>query len=100
MRGNKNAKSVEEIEADIKQAVGLCQEVDPPGSVTQQRLLPGNPQDPENQHSENYLDITNSKDDKSQEQNEDMSAFRKFVSIVKIQFFSLFLLYKSLVLKT
>ena len=81
LRGNKNVKSVEELEADIKQMVGICQEDDTEGSVPQQILLSGMPQGPEKRYSEDYIDIKNSKeDDNGQQQNEDMSAFRKFVS--------------------
>ena len=78
---------MEELEADLKQMVGICQEDDSQGSVTQQRLLSGVPQGPEKQYSEDYLDIKNNKeDDNVQEQNEDLSAFRKFVSTKKFLF--------------
>jgi hypothetical protein len=95
LRGNKNVKSVEELEADIKQMVGICQEDDSQGSVTQQRYLSGVPQGLEKQYNEDYLDIKNCKeDDNVQEQNEDMSAFRKFVSTKKFLFFCIdFVLY-------
>ena len=98
LRGNKNVKSVEELEADIKQMVGICQEDDSQGSVTQQRYLSGVPQGPKKQYNEDYLDIKNcQEDDNVQEQNEDMSAFRKFVSTKKFLF--LLILYYTLVIK-
>ena len=61
--------------------VGICQEDDTEGSVPQQILLSAMPQGPENQYSEDHVEMKTSKEDCNvQQQNEDMSAFRKFVS--------------------
>ena len=80
LRGNKNVKSVEELEADIKQMVGICQETYTEGSRNDS-LLSSIPHDPDRHHSEQCLEISSTKDnEKSEEQSEDMSAFKKFVS--------------------
>ena len=80
LRGNKNVKSVEELEADIKQMVGICQENYTEGSRNDS-LLSSIPHNPDRLHSEQCLEISSSKDnEKGEEQGEDMSAFKKFVS--------------------
>ena len=82
LRGNKNVKSVEELEAGIKQMVGIqCQDDDTQANVDEHKFVTGLPSGPEKQYNEQSFDIDNSSEkDEKQEQNEDMSAFKKFVS--------------------
>ena len=78
LRSNKNVKSVEELEADIKQMVGIQpQDTEPPSNRDAQTFVASLPNDPEELHKERSF---HNEKDGMQEETEDMSAFKKFVS--------------------
>ena len=93
LRGNKNVKSVEELEADIKQMVGISsQENDLQEFGDEQKFIAVKPHEFEKQFKDQSYEIDYSKENDTQ--NQDMSAFKKFVSTGSV--FSLFLYFMVL----
>ena len=81
LRGNKNVRSVEELEAGIKQMVGIqCEDNDIQANRDEHKFVAGLPHDPDKQYQESYTIDKTGQNDGNQEQIEDMSAFKKFVS--------------------
>ena len=80
LRANKSVKSVEELEADIKQMVGIS------GQMNDSQLSRNDPipntdvHDSERQFNNKPAAMMNKDNTNIQAQTEDMSAFKKFVS--------------------
>ena len=87
LRGNKNVKSVEELEADIKQMVGIPGQANELRSTNDGQIFTaGKYHDTAERYDKdqlfNIIGDGGSGQNEKQEQNEEMSAFRKFVSTV------------------
>ena len=87
LRGNKNVKSVEELEADIKQMVGIPGQANELRSTNDGQIFTAGkyPDTSERYDKDQLFNVIGdggSGQNENQEQNEEMSAFRKFVSTV------------------
>ena len=87
LRGNKNVKSVEELEADIKQMVGIPGQANELRSTNDGQIFTTSkyPDTAERYDKDQLFNIIGdggSGQNEKQEENEEMSAFRKFVSTV------------------
>ena len=80
LRANKSAKSVEELEADIKHMVGISGQLNDSSDNKNDEALIPDTRGPMPQFTNKPANIANNTN--SQSQTDDMSAFKKFVSIL------------------
>ena len=80
LRTNKSVKSVEELEADIKHMVGISGQLNDSSDNKNDEALIPDTRGPMPQFTNKPANIANNTN--SQSQTDDMSAFKKFVSIL------------------
>ena len=91
LRGNKNVKSVEELEADIKQMVGIPGQVNEAQITNDEHILTAgkHPETADRYDKEQLFNMVGdggSGQNEEQQQNDEMSAFKKFVSTVETNY--------------
>ena len=97
LRANKSAKSVEELEADIKHMVGISGQLNDSSDNKNDEALIPDTRGPMPQFTNKPANIANNTN--SQSQTDDMSAFKKFVSILFGYFCLFYFISKSVQVK-